>query len=100
MLVLSDQGPAWPDEPPKYAPEVPCRFVTATADHDRILPALLLALTAVAGLLDAVCYLALGHVLTANMTGTSSFSASRRRAQAASPSRARALHFWLSWLAQ
>jgi uncharacterized membrane protein YoaK (UPF0700 family) len=69
MLVLSDQGPAWPDERPKYAPEVPCRFVTATVDHDRILPALLLALTAVAGLLDAVCYLALGHVLTANMTG-------------------------------
>ena len=36
---------------------------------DRILPALLLALTAVTGFVDAVSYLALGHVFTANMTG-------------------------------
>jgi len=36
---------------------------------DRLLPALLLALTAVTGLVDAVSYLALGHVFTANMTG-------------------------------
>jgi len=36
---------------------------------DRRLPALLLALTAVTGLVDAVCYLALGRVFTANMTG-------------------------------
>lgn len=36
---------------------------------ERLLPALLLALTAVTGLVDAVCYLALGHVFTANMTG-------------------------------
>jgi uncharacterized membrane protein YoaK (UPF0700 family) len=36
---------------------------------DRLLPALLLALTAVTGSVDAVSYLALGHVFTANMTG-------------------------------
>ena len=36
---------------------------------DRVLPALLLALTAVTGFVDAVSYLALGHVFTANMTG-------------------------------
>jgi uncharacterized membrane protein YoaK (UPF0700 family) len=36
---------------------------------DRFLPALLLALTALTGLVDAVSYLALGHVFTANMTG-------------------------------
>ena len=36
---------------------------------DRRLPALLLALTAVTGFVDAVSYLALGHVFTANMTG-------------------------------
>ena len=36
---------------------------------DRILPALLLALTATTGFVDAVSYLALGHVFTANMTG-------------------------------
>jgi uncharacterized membrane protein YoaK (UPF0700 family) len=36
---------------------------------DRLLPALLLALTAVTGFVDAVSYLALGRVFTANMTG-------------------------------
>ncbi len=37
-------------------------------DPDRILPPLLLALTAVTGLVDAVSFLSLGHVFTANMT--------------------------------
>lgn len=36
---------------------------------DRSLPPLLLVLTASTGLVDAVSYLALGHVFTANMTG-------------------------------
>ena len=36
---------------------------------DRLLPALLFALTAMTGFVDAVSYLALGHVFTANMTG-------------------------------
>jgi len=36
---------------------------------DCLLPVLLLALTAVTGFVDAVSYLALGHVFTANMTG-------------------------------
>ena len=40
-----------------------------TRDPDRVLPALLFALTAVTGLVDAVSYLSLGHVFTANMTG-------------------------------
>jgi uncharacterized membrane protein YoaK (UPF0700 family) len=37
--------------------------------RERALPAVLLALTAVTGLVDAVSFLALGHIFTANMTG-------------------------------
>lgn len=41
-----------------------------TADHDqRSLLAVLLVLTTLSGLVDAVCYLGLGRVFTANMTG-------------------------------
>jgi uncharacterized membrane protein YoaK (UPF0700 family) len=36
---------------------------------ESVLPPVLLGLTAVTGLVDAVSYLALGHVFTANMTG-------------------------------
>lgn len=36
-------------------------------------PAILLALTAVTGIVDAVSFLALGHVFTANMTGNVAF---------------------------
>ncbi len=38
-------------------------------DRDRFLPPVLLALTAVTGVVDAVSYLGLGRVFTANMTG-------------------------------
>ncbi|NEA02006.1 DUF1275 domain-containing protein, partial [Streptomyces sp. SID10116] len=38
-------------------------------DRHGPLPPLLLALTVVTGLVDAVSYLALGHVFVANMTG-------------------------------
>ncbi len=41
----------------------------ALEDRDRPLRPLLLVLTAVTGLVDAVSYLALGHVFVANMTG-------------------------------
>jgi uncharacterized membrane protein YoaK (UPF0700 family) len=41
----------------------------ADAAHDRRLPPVLLALTVTTGLVDAVSYLGLGHVFTANMTG-------------------------------
>jgi len=43
----------------------------ASAQEDRHgpLPALLLVLTAVTGLVDAISYLQLGHVFVANMTG-------------------------------
>lgn len=41
----------------------------APAQTGHLLPRLLLALTAVTGLVDAASYLALGHVFTANMTG-------------------------------
>jgi uncharacterized membrane protein YoaK (UPF0700 family) len=41
----------------------------ASTALDRGLPAMLLVLTAVTGVVDAVSYLALGHVFTANMTG-------------------------------
>ncbi len=40
-----------------------------SSEHSPDLPAVLLALTAVTGLVDSVSYLALGHVFTANMTG-------------------------------
>jgi uncharacterized membrane protein YoaK (UPF0700 family) len=40
-----------------------------TAAKDGPLPALLVALTIVTGLVDAVSYIALGHVFVANMTG-------------------------------
>jgi uncharacterized membrane protein YoaK (UPF0700 family) len=43
--------------------------MAASASPEPILPFVLLGLTAVAGLVDAVSYLALGHVFTANMTG-------------------------------
>jgi uncharacterized membrane protein YoaK (UPF0700 family) len=46
----------------QQAPAVP-------AAHDRRLPPALLALTVTTGLVDAVSYLGLGHVFTANMTG-------------------------------
>src|ERR1700748_382139 len=36
---------------------------------DSILPYVLLGMTAVTGLVDAVSFLSLGHVFTANMTG-------------------------------
>jgi uncharacterized membrane protein YoaK (UPF0700 family) len=39
------------------------------AAHDGRLPPVLLALTVTTGLVDAVSYLGLGHVFTANMTG-------------------------------
>jgi len=39
------------------------------------LPVGLLALTAVSGILDAVSFLALGHIFTANMTGNVVFLA-------------------------
>jgi uncharacterized membrane protein YoaK (UPF0700 family) len=45
--------------------------VTAPPDNrgERHLLAVLLTLTVISGLVDAVCYLGLGHVFTANMTG-------------------------------
>ncbi len=36
---------------------------------DKVLPYALLGMTAVTGVIDAVSYLALGRVFTANMTG-------------------------------
>jgi uncharacterized membrane protein YoaK (UPF0700 family) len=39
------------------------------ARQERILPLLLYLFTAVTGLVDAVSYIALGHIFTANMTG-------------------------------
>jgi len=44
------------------------RFLAADAKHGP-LPPLLLTLTFVTGLVDAVSYLQLGHVFVANMTG-------------------------------
>jgi uncharacterized membrane protein YoaK (UPF0700 family) len=43
--------------------------VTGTSAPDPIPPFVLLGMTAVTGIVDAVSFLALGHVFTANMTG-------------------------------
>jgi uncharacterized membrane protein YoaK (UPF0700 family) len=45
------------------------------ASREGILPLVLLGLTATTGIVDAVSYLALGHVFTANMTGNVVFLA-------------------------
>ena|ERR1700739_3643827 len=41
----------------------------STNTPEGVLPYVLLGMTAVTGLIDAVSFLALGHVFTANMTG-------------------------------
>jgi uncharacterized membrane protein YoaK (UPF0700 family) len=46
-----------------------------TLNTDKILPYTLLVMTAVTGLVDAVSFLSLGHVFTANMTGNVVFLA-------------------------
>jgi uncharacterized membrane protein YoaK (UPF0700 family) len=56
---LSGPGPSPPVD----------RIAPRPADRHGPLPGLLLALTAVTGLVDAVSYLKLGHVFVANMTG-------------------------------
>jgi uncharacterized membrane protein YoaK (UPF0700 family) len=84
-----------PDQPPSQDPEQPPPGLEPTApptleqpaprpeptapptpgqaaspvEHDRLLIGVLLALTVFSGFLDAVSYLGLGHVFTANMTG-------------------------------
>jgi uncharacterized membrane protein YoaK (UPF0700 family) len=45
------------------------RGLTAPVAQEGILPFVLLGLTATTGIVDAVSFLALGHVFTANMTG-------------------------------
>src|SRR6185295_17261301 len=44
-------------------------MVMQEAHQERTLPLLLYLFTAVSGLVDAISYIALGHVFTANMTG-------------------------------
>jgi len=43
--------------------------VSSAATQHSVTPAILLVMTLVTGIIDAVSYLALGHVFTANMTG-------------------------------
>lgn len=62
------------DHEPAPVPTSPSSPPPPTAHGERTarglpLPAALLALTVVSGIIDAVSYLALGHVFTANMTG-------------------------------
>src|SRR4051794_38326000 len=52
----------------RFARAARARWPWAGSGHGR-LPALLVGLTVVPGLVDAVSYLALGHVFVANMTG-------------------------------
>ena len=49
------------------ADDTACRLTVAS--RDGILPLVLLGLTVTTGIVDAVSYLAFGHVFTANMTG-------------------------------
>jgi uncharacterized membrane protein YoaK (UPF0700 family) len=51
------------------APAGPAAARDAGAQGERSVLAVLLALTLLSGMIDAVCYLGLGHVFTANMTG-------------------------------
>jgi uncharacterized membrane protein YoaK (UPF0700 family) len=51
------------------APPGPAAARDAGAQGERSVLAVLLALTLLSGMIDAVCYLGLGHVFTANMTG-------------------------------
>jgi uncharacterized membrane protein YoaK (UPF0700 family) len=68
---LRSAQPAAANLPNPAAPQAPSAHQeqTAAAAHDRRLPPALLALTVTTGLVDAVSYLGLGHVFTANMTG-------------------------------
>src|SRR5256885_16942464 len=47
----------------------PADLAPAPEDRDRLLRPLLVVMTVVTGIVDAVSYLALGHVFVANMTG-------------------------------
>ncbi len=49
--------------------------MAANSEPGRLLLATLIVLTIISGLVDAVSYLGLGHVFTANMTGNAGFSA-------------------------
>ena len=56
--------------PPLLDAMPPLPAKTATSDPgERELLAVLLTLTLLSGIVDAVCYLGLGRVFTANMTG-------------------------------
>lgn len=50
-------------------------FMVTSQTNERIIPYALLGMTTVSGLIDAVSYLSLGHVFTANMTGNIVFLA-------------------------
>ncbi|CAG6397203.1 DUF1275 domain-containing protein [Streptomyces cocklensis] len=54
---------------PELLTDVARTLAPPKGDRDGPLPPLMLMLTAVTGLVDAVSYLALGHVFVANMTG-------------------------------
>ena len=50
-------------------------IVHSDSTTEKVLPYALLGMTAVTGLVDAVSFLSLGHVFTANMTGNIVFLA-------------------------
>jgi hypothetical protein len=64
-------------------------FMASSPTTEEVIPYALLGMTAVTGLVDAVGSLSLGHVFTANMTGTSCFSRLQRRTYPDCPSHAR-----------
>jgi uncharacterized membrane protein YoaK (UPF0700 family) len=58
-----------PPDPTAPQPRGAPQAAAPAAAHDRRFPPALLALSVITGLVDAVSYLGLGHVFTANMTG-------------------------------
>jgi uncharacterized membrane protein YoaK (UPF0700 family) len=62
------------------------------ADDQTPLVRALIGLTVVTGLVDAVSFLGLGHIFTANMTGNLVFLGSRRAVHLASPRLVRLPH--------
>ncbi len=84
--LLANQNVAQPDSGPALGKVLPRRLWQTTAGIGwGPLPELLLTLTLVTGVVDAVSILSLGRVFVANMTGNVVFAASRSPGHRGSP---------------
>jgi hypothetical protein len=68
ISTISNCGLGTNFEEPPVSTEMP-ESVSSAAAQQSVTPAILLVMTLVTGIVDAVSYLAVGHVFTANMTG-------------------------------